>query len=134
LFNLAEHLFNTGGGKGVRYGAPDGFQFYFGRGRGADRTRFAECAPDPFPYGQTFTFGKALDVRHFLVGEQDLETLAHSGSMAYSLDGRNRQIALVAHFGVFLEPGAAENRRHDSCSYWPNPLKDSGARKRLHGK
>jgi len=52
------------------------FNFVSGSRRAA-RARFTKRSPDPFTHREMFELGQALDLRHLLVGKQDLKPLAH---------------------------------------------------------
>ena len=91
LLNLTQHLVDVGGGKVVLHGASNGRQLGC---RIANRllfARFTKRSSDPLANGQLFTFGQSLDVRHFVVRQQDLKSLTHTVSITHSMPERSCQ-------------------------------------------
>jgi hypothetical protein len=72
LFNFPEHLSNVGSGERIFRCAPDRPQLSFRCGLRPVCARLTKRTPNPFAHGQTFTLSQPPDIRHLLIGKQDL--------------------------------------------------------------
>jgi hypothetical protein len=84
LFDLVQHLLNVGSGERMPDGRPQGFQLDLRRMDGFAGARLAEGPAHPLAHRYFLPAGQAANFIHLLVGEQDLKTLTHSMSIAYS--------------------------------------------------
>src|SRR6185369_11326587 len=83
LLNLTQHLVDVGGGKVVLHSASNSRQLHCRIAHRLLLARFAKRSPDPLTNGQLFPLGQSLDVRHFVVCQQDLKSLTHSVSISH---------------------------------------------------